>query len=172
MQPSRAGGPAVTSSGSFSSSSTGMAAPSRKKASWRQNPAGVLASPPMSSGEMGETKNTTTLRAMSVQLTTAGLRVGLSSWMGMRPSMGPLQQAAQPQQVDDAGVHLDLAGGERGQERDPPLDQVDQVVGADPQGDVGAPVGRGLAGLGDMPVLDHRVPVGPQVGDVAAQDLA
>ena len=64
-----------------------MAAQSRKKASWRQNPAGVLASPPTSIGEIGEMKNTTTLMAMSVQLTTAGRRVGLSSWIGMSPSI-------------------------------------------------------------------------------------
>src|SRR4030095_5786109 len=133
-----------------------MAAHSRKKASWRQDPAGVLASPPRSSGEIGERKNTTTLTAMSVQLTTAGRRVGLSSWIGMSPSIWPLEKAAQP--VDDAGVHLDLARGERGQERDPPLDQVDQVVGADPQGDVGAAIGRGLGRLGDVAVFDTRAP--------------
>ena len=71
----------------MSTSSTGMAAHSRKKASWRQNPAGVLASPPTSIGEIGEMKNTTTLIVMSVQLTTAGRRVGLSSWIGMSPSI-------------------------------------------------------------------------------------
>jgi hypothetical protein len=64
-----------------------MAAHSRKKASWRQALAGVLASPPMSIGEMGERKNTTTLTAMRVQLTTAGRRVGLSSWIGISPSI-------------------------------------------------------------------------------------
>ena len=53
-----------------------------------------------------------------------------------------------------------------------PSIKVDQVVGADPEGDVGAAVGRGLGRLGDAAMLDHRVPGGVQVGDVADQDLA